>query len=42
MRKLNNKNKLFILLFSLIIIGIVAILIYSMRMSGKFDRTTKI
>ena len=42
MRKLNNKNKLFILLFSLIIIGIIGIFIYSMRMTGKFDKSTAI
>ena len=42
MRKLNNKNKLFILLFSFIIIGIVALLIYSMKLSGKFDKTTQV
>lgn len=42
MRKLNNKNKFFILLFSFIIIGIVAIFIYSINMSGKFDKTTSI
>lgn len=42
MRKLNNKNKLFILLFSLIIIVIVVILVYSMKLSGKFDKTTGI
>lgn len=40
MRKLNNKNKLFILLFSLIIIVIVVILVYSMKLSGKFNKTT--
>lgn len=42
MRKLNNKNKLFMLLFSFIIIGIVVLFIYSMRMSGKFDSTTSL
>lgn len=42
MRKLNNKNKLFILLFSLIIIGIIGIFIYSMRMTGKFDKSSAI
>lgn len=39
MRKLNNKNKLFILLFSFIILGIVVLLVYSVNMSGKFDGT---
>ena len=42
MRKLNNKNKLFMLFFSFIIIGIVVLFIYSMRMSGKFDSTTSL
>ena len=42
MRKLNNANKFFILLFSLIIVGIICLLVYSMSMGGKFDNLTAI
>ena len=42
MRKLNNKNKFFILLFSLIIVGITVILVYSVSLSGKYDNLTDI
>lgn len=42
MRKLNNKNKLFILLFSLIIIGIVVIFVYSVKISGKNNKGTNV
>lgn len=40
MRKLNNKNKLFILLFSIIVLGIVAILIYSVKLSKGNNLST--
>lgn len=42
MRKLNTKNKIFILLFSLIIVGIVGLLVYSINLSEKNNNTTKI
>ena len=42
MRKLNNINKFFILLFSLIIVGIVVLLVYSMNKSGTYDNLTAV
>lgn len=42
MRKLNNKNKFFILLFSLVIVVITILLIYSVNLSGKYDNLTSI
>ena len=42
MRKLNNINKFFILLFSLIIVGIVVLLIFSMKKSGTYDNLTAV
>lgn len=42
MRKLNNKNKLFILLFSLVIIVITVLLVYSISLSGKYDNLTDV
>jgi hypothetical protein len=42
MRKLNNINKFFILLFSLIIVGIVVLLVFSMNKSGTYDNLTAV
>lgn len=42
MKKLNNKNKLFMLLFSLIIIAIVVILVYSIKLSGDKGSLTAV
>lgn len=42
MRKLNNINKFFILLFSLIIVGIIVILVFSMKKSGTYDNLTAV
>lgn len=42
MRKLNNINKFFILLFSLIIVGIVVLFVLSMNKSGTYDNLTAV
>ena len=34
MRKLNNKNKIYIFLFSIIIVGIIGILVYAVKLSS--------
>ena len=42
MRKLNNKNKFFILLFSLVIVVITVLLVYSISLSGTYDNLTSV
>ena len=38
MRKLSNKNKIYLFLFTIIVIGIIALMIYAIKLSSNKTR----